>query len=1049
MSRRLNAVAPRLALLTAVVMVALTAGTSNPAGAGLLSNPSIGSVSPTVVFPGGNGQLVKIFGSFKNAPAVVTISGTGITQVGAPVTKSTAEINVTINVAANAPRVQRDVTIEQEGLVDGGTATCAKCLRVGAVITSVGGPVANSGASGEFTIAGQALDGATNVIIERKSFGFGAVENDSINISGVNLTVAPNGTSATARFNPLGRAPGRWKVSVVSPTGTATFGDGITTGLQITGSKPTLATISPARINSGQANVQFTLTGSGFARGMTATVSGTGVTQSAKVEWASLSQVTLRLTASASPGTGPRTLILRNADDQSSTNVDAISVNEDPQTLGTPTITSVTPSVLGQGASQVQMTVTGTNFAGPVPTVSVTPNDSDPTKKIDIAVTRDSSTQLTLTVSVGASTPAGARAMVVTNPGGSASAPKADAFSVSDQFVVSSLTPPGRPRGFNGNFVINGSGFSGTPTVQINPATDITVGAVTVNSPAKLTVNVAVGATAALDPRDVSVTIGGTTKTCDDCFTVGVVPTLTNTPIAPTSGNGGGQVSISAINGTGFKNPKVTLEREGQNPVSLIQVQTTGSTKISGTFDLTDAAPGKWALKVTNEDGGTVSAADAFTVVLPSPTATGVTPETVTQSTTGAVITVTGTAFAPGMTVTFPDPGGITVTDVTRKSLTSAEVKITTADNARLGARDIKVTNTDGKSGTCTSCFVVIQGTQAKNFGPGITAFENFNKGAFVAAGSLDGVPVNGSEFVVGANAGGGPHVKPFRVNPVNGNIQELGVGFFAYGSSFPGGVRVAMGDIDGNPANGEEIVTAAGPGGGPHVRVFHLNNDLTVSEPFGNGFFAYTPNFSGGVYVATGDVNGDGKDDIITGAGPGGGPHVRIFTLANDKQSWTELGGYFAYDSAFSGGVYVASGNVLSEDPDAPVKDEVITVPSFGGGPHVKIYNSAGLTVRQFFAFDTSDDQGYRATSGDFDFDTIDDVAIGRASSSEIYIAQITGAGPIRLVSPNPSPFGNLPTGTNLAAGDVDADGDDDLVLSPDHSSPVTIRLVRPLALT
>ncbi len=43
-------------------------------------------------------------------------------------------------------------------------------------------------------------------------------------------------------------------------------------------------------------------------------------------------------------------------------------------------------------------------------------------------------------------------------------------------------------------------------------------------------------------------------------------------------------------------------------------------------------------------------------------------------------------------------------------------------------------------------------------------------------------------------------------------------------------------------------------------------------------GFFAYNPSFTGGVRVATGDVNGDGAAEVITSPGQGGGPHVRVF---------------------------------------------------------------------------------------------------------------------------------------------------------------------------
>jgi len=56
---------------------------------------------------------------------------------------------------------------------------------------------------------------------------------------------------------------------------------------------------------------------------------------------------------------------------------------------------------------------------------------------------------------------------------------------------------------------------------------------------------------------------------------------------------------------------------------------------------------------------------------------------------------------------------------------------------------------------------------------------------------------------------------------------------------------------------------------------------------------------------VAAGDVNGDGRTDIITGTGAGGGPHVRVF----DGETLVELTSFFAYDTGFTGGVFVAGG--------------------------------------------------------------------------------------------------------------------------------------------
>lgn len=1042
MNRRSRPTLSLVALVAVVLLLSGLVGAFRPAQAAVLS-PTITSVSPSQVYPGKQNQQLVLSGDFTSGNSTVTFTpATGITIVGSPATsEDLSQIRVTINVAADAPNTARDVTV-QGGILNG-SSTCAKCLTIGPDITAAagqGGTLSNSANSGVIKVDGHAFKAGAAVKIERKGYGFGAAETSTINGTNVQVTpgTAQNGmvSSLTATVNTLHQPAGRWKVTVVNPDGnTASFGDGVTSGLEVAGGKPTLATISPAQINTNQ-ELQFTVTGDNFARGLTATVSDGGVTQTQAAHITSKTQAEFTLRASSSPGSpGARTLVLRNADGQSSSNAGALWVNQAPQPAGTPTISSVSPAVLGLGADKVSVRVTGTNF-GSTPTVSV----SNPTG-ITITRTRDSSTQLTLTISVANNAATGARSLTITNPD-NATVTQNNALTITSDFTVTHAVPNGRPQGYTGNFQVLGAGFSGSPSVTISGG-GATAGSVTVDSPARLTVGVVVTANATPGARDITVTQGNVQKICTGCFIVGEQPTITT--ISPTSGNGGGQVDVT-VNGTKFAdNPSVSLEKAEQNPINMILVNRESTSKITGTFDLTNAAPGVWNLRVTNVDGGSVVKADAFTVAVGNPTVTSSNPDFVTQNDTTEVLRITGSQFAPGMTVTIPDPAGVTVKDTKRLSNTTADVTIATSDTARLGSRDIKVTNTDGKSGTCTACFVVTQGQQAKNFGPGVTAFENFTNGAFVAAGNLDAVPVNGTEFVVAVNAGGGPHVRPYRVNPTNGNVQELGPGWYAYPAGFTGGVHVAIGDVDGNAANGDEIITAAGPSGGPHVKVWRLNNDLSATEI--GGFFAYVPQFTGGVWVASGDVDGDGKDEIITGPGPGGGPHVRVWKYANGNV--TEFGGWFAYPAGFTGGVVVGAGNVVPEDSEAAPKAEVLSVPGSAGGPHLRITTGTGQLLRQFFAFDSEDANGYRITAGDFDFDTIDDIAVARGSNSEMLIAQVSDTGYVRIVDPNPTPFGNLPTGTNVAAGDVDGDGDADVIIVPDHNNAVTVRLLRATALT
>ena len=123
------------------------------------------------------------------------------------------------------------------------------------------------------------------------------------------------------------------------------------------------------------------------------------------------------------------------------------------------------------------------------------------------------------------------------------------------------------------------------------------------------------------------------------------------------------------------------------------------------------------------------------------------------------------------------------------------------------------------------------------------------------------------SEIIVGAGEDHDPTVSVFRQD---GSL--IGT-FAAYDAGYRGGVNVAACDLDGDGIN--EIVTGAAWNGGPHIRVF----DNMGNVKFG-GFFAFDQAFRGGVNVACGDVTGDGVGDIVVGAGLGGGPDVKVFSM-------------------------------------------------------------------------------------------------------------------------------------------------------------------------
>ena len=223
-----------------------------------------------------------------------------------------------------------------------------------------------------------------------------------------------------------------------------------------------------------------------------------------------------------------------------------------------------------------------------------------------------------------------------------------------------------------------------------------------------------------------------------------------------------------------------------------------------------------------------------------------------------------------------------------------------------------------------------------------------FTGGIFVAIGDLDNDGI--LDIVTGAGKGGGPHVEIF--NSITGAETSS---FMAYDINFRGGVSVTVGDIDGSGF--AAIVTGAGQGGGPHVKVFKGTDHSLIKQ-----FMAYASTFSGGVFVAVGDYLSDGKYEIITGAGAGGGPHIEIWdyeTLNLDGQTMAFKGfikdNGQVIDAIFTGGVRVALADANGDN----VLD-ILAGAGPGGGPRVEAFVGFRLELlMDFFTGDKNDGRG------------------------------------------------------------------------------------------
>lgn len=248
---------------------------------------------------------------------------------------------------------------------------------------------------------------------------------------------------------------------------------------------------------------------------------------------------------------------------------------------------------------------------------------------------------------------------------------------------------------------------------------------------------------------------------------------------------------------------------------------------------------------------------------------------------------------------------------------------------------------------------------------------KKYREGLKFAADDVTGDGV--SEVIVANGYSGQPLV---RVFDSQGKLKSQ---FLAYDSKNRSGVSIAVGDVDGDKKN--EIITSLGYGSEPLVKVFDYRGKLKKE------FLAYTKSFKGGVSVATGDVNGDGRIEIVVAPGQTGGPHIRVFDGQGNLKSQ-----FMAYETKFRGGVNLAVSNI-----DGRVernKAEIIVSPLEGKEPLVKIFDSYGNLKKQFMAYDEKFKNGVSIAAGDVNNDGRGEIITGTGPGGAPHVRVFSAAG-------------------------------------------------------
>ena len=636
-------------------------GTSNSLNIDVVNPvPTVTTTTPASAAVGGQGFTLTVNGTnFVPGATVQWNGGNRVTTFGSS-TQLTAQIPAT-------------------DIATAGTAT----IRV--VNPGPGGGASNTA---NFTIASPApipritTISPTSVMGGGEAFtltvnGTNFTQNSVVRFNGNPLTTTfVNNTQLTAAVTPADIAtPGTVSVTVFTPPpGGGTSNAALLTINVPPNPVPTIAALNPNTVTSGGAGFTLTVTGTGFVQASVVRINNAD----RATTFVSATEVRAAILAGDIVNGGTAAITVFNpAPAGGTSNAATLTINFAP-----PVITLLSPSSAVAGGQAFQLNVTGTNFA---PGSVVRWNGEDRTTAF-ISVTE-------LAAQIPAADIANAGTATVTvfspSPGGGLS--NAVTFTINPQARplprITALNPNSALAGSQGiTLTVTGTNFVTDSVVRWNGQPRATT---FVNS-TQLTATIPASDLTTVGEALVTVFTppagGGESNTLTFAINAPPNPVPVIVSISPSTVGAGTGAFVLTVNGTGFVNGS-TVQFNGANRATTF----ISATQLTAQILAEDIAGANAPLirVVSPPPGGGASNEVVLTVINPVPVITSLQPSAIAEGSAGQQLTVNGSGYVVGSTITINGAPRIT-TFVNNGQLTC---QLTTAELANTTTLNVQVVN--------------------------------------------------------------------------------------------------------------------------------------------------------------------------------------------------------------------------------------------------------------------------------------------------------------------------------------------------------------------